>query len=129
MISITLDHLTILTGCSFRCFQRSRHNILFLARIEFRVGGILEMANKAGYQRNESKLHHAKSLTVGAEEKNLFFVSRAALYPNVASSRVWYFWLEQGAFEENESLPLEFVYELPERNAKVVICLPCLVLE
>ena len=33
------------------------------------------MAHKAGYQRNESKLHHAQPFAIRAKEENLIVVS------------------------------------------------------
>lgn len=67
------------------------------------------MANEAGYQGNDGKLHHAETLAVGAEEEHL--------------------WLKQSTFEQNQSLPLEFVDQLAKRNTKIVIHFTLLVLK
>jgi hypothetical protein len=40
----------------------------------------LEMAHKAGYQRNKGELHHAQTFAIGAEEKNLFAIRAVSMY-------------------------------------------------
>jgi hypothetical protein len=71
------------------------------------------MANKAGYQRNDGKLHHAQPLAVGAEEKHL---TQSAIARRI-NIKMAYLWLKQSALEKDEGLPFELVNEFTQRRA------------
>ena len=64
-----------LTGGALRCLETRRHHSVLFGGVERGVCRVLEMAHKAGYQRNESKLHHAQPFAIRAKEENLVVVS------------------------------------------------------
>lgn len=69
-----------LTGGALRCLETRRHHSVLFGGVERGVCRVLEMAHKAGYQRNKGELHHAQTFAMGAEEKNLFAIRAGSMY-------------------------------------------------
>jgi hypothetical protein len=69
-----------LTGRALGRLETRRHHSVLFGGVERGVCRVLEMAHKAGYQRNKGELHHAQTFATGAEEKNLFAIRAVSMY-------------------------------------------------